>query len=119
MPLCAKCNTDKPSSDFYLKGDGTTRNHAYCKLCQNQNVLDRQRAWKRKALDYKGGKCSQCGYSKCDSALEFHHLDPKEKDFSLSSGRLRKFEDSKEELDKCILVCACCHREIHAGLIQL
>lgn len=115
---CPKCKLDKESSEFYMKSD-TKRNHTYCKLCQTQNVLDRQKEWKRKAIEYKGGKCCVCGYIKCDAALEFHHLDPKEKEFRLSAGRLRKFESSKAELDKCILVCANCHREIHGNLIQL
>lgn len=116
MPNCAKCKTEKPLEEFYLRED-RKKNHAYCKICQNQNVLDRQRAWKKKAIEYKGGKCNCCGYCRCDSALEFHHLDPSKKDFALSAGKLKKFESSREELDKCILVCANCHREIHIGLI--
>ena len=35
---------------------------------------------------------------------------------ALGAGRLKKFESSKEELDKCVLVCANCHREVHAGI---
>lgn len=54
------------------------------------------------------------GYNKCIAALEFHHLDPNEKDFGIaSSGATRTFEKIKVELDKCIMVCANCHREIH------
>lgn len=36
------------------------------------------------ALEYKGNKCSICGYDKCLGALEFHHLDSEEKDFGIS-----------------------------------
>ena len=57
-----------------------------------------------------------CGYNKCTSALEFHHLDPSIKEYNKDSrglNRRRSFENSKIELDKCILVCANCHREIH------
>lgn len=64
---------------------------------------------------YKGGRCQTCGYNKCDSALEFHHLDHKKKEFELS-GLSVKFETIKPELDKCIMVCANCHREIHQKL---
>ena len=47
-------------------------------------------------------------------ALDFHHLNPKEKDFNLSNRNLNMDWDViKEELDKCILVCSNCHREIH------
>lgn len=74
---------------------------------------------KNKAVEYKGGKCVICKYDRCKSALEFHHIDPSEKDFNISSTKNRKFEDIINELDKCILVCANCHREIHDGLISV
>jgi len=70
---------------------------------------------KLKAIEYKGGSCSLCGYNKSIRSLEFHHVNPSEKDFSLSSVT-RKWEVVKPELDKCILVCANCHGEIHEGL---
>lgn len=72
------------------------------------------------AVQYKGGKCCVCGYNKYLGALEFHHLNPNEKDFGISNkGYTRSFEKVKEELDKCILVCSNCHKEIHAGLIDI
>jgi hypothetical protein len=37
------------------------------------------------AIAYKGGECSICGYNKCVAALEFHHLNPSEKDFTISA----------------------------------
>lgn len=68
---------------------------------------------KAQAVAYKGGKCSICGYDKCIQALEFHHLDTN-KDFGIGdNGYTRAWSKVKEELDKCILVCANCHREIH------
>jgi len=66
------------------------------------------------AIEYKGGKCSICGYGKCKDALEFHHLDSSKKDFGVSkSGLTRSWLRIKKEIDKCILVCANCHRELH------
>lgn len=73
---------------------------------------------KLKAIEYKGGKCCICGYDKCARSLTFHHLDPTKKDFGIS-GSTKSFEKLKPELDKCILVCANCHGEIHEGLIDL
>jgi len=70
---------------------------------------------KNKAVEYKGGCCEKCGYNKCNEALEFHHLDPNEKDFGIG-GRTRSWENVKKELDKCMMVCANCHREIHEEL---
>lgn len=65
-----------------------------------------------------GGKCACCGYNKCNSALELHHLNPAEKDFTFSQNTNRAWEHIVKELPKTIMVCANCHREIHAGLIK-
>lgn len=87
-----------------------------CKKCHNKKVGEKWRSSKKKAVEYKGGKCERCGYNKCTDALEFHHLDPSKKDKNFGSMKLRKWEDQKKELDKCIMVCANCHREIHSEL---
>ena len=63
-----------------------------------------------------GGKCCMCGYNNCIAALDFHHLDPNVKE-SRIIGTTASLEKQREEAKKCILVCANCHREIHAGLI--
>lgn len=73
---------------------------------------------KQKAVDYKGGKCVCCGYSGCLAALDFHHINPEEKE-GYGTGALVQhwtFERNKSEIDKCVLVCVRCHREIHAGV---
>jgi 5-methylcytosine-specific restriction endonuclease McrA len=72
------------------------------------------------AVEYKGGRCQVCGYDRCIEALKFHHLAPTQKDFGIShKGYTRSWEKVKEEVDKCILLCANCHREFHAGMLQL
>lgn len=82
-----------------------------------KKVAERRKKIKQMAIEYKGGKCVCCGYDKCPSAMEFHHLDPNGKDFGISNkGTTRAWSKIKEELDKCILVCCLCHREIHAGI---
>ena len=72
------------------------------------------------AIEYKGGKCEQCGYYRCLEALEFHHADPTKKDFNISSrGYTRSWKRVQEELDKCVMLCANCHRETHTKLAAL
>jgi predicted transcriptional regulator len=82
---------------------------------------DRRREIKKELVDYKGGSCVICGYDKAYRSLHFHHLNPNEKDFTLGRkwGKLGFNDTIKKELDKCILVCANCHGEIHDGLIQI
>jgi len=72
---------------------------------------------KEQCVEYKGGKCCKCGYNKCLAALEFHHIDPNKKDYTISGGT-KSFQNLKSELDKCILVCKNCHAEIHFQIIN-
>lgn len=78
----------------------------------------RQRA-KERLVEYKGGKCEICDYNKYIGALDFHHLNPNEKDFTISQYQHLSYDKLKKEVDKCILVCSNCHREIHGGIIKL
>jgi hypothetical protein len=82
-------------------------------------VARRRKNLRAKAVKYKGGKCIFCGYTKCQAALDFHHIDPKTKEFGISmDGITRAWERVQKELDKCVLACSNCHREIHAGILQ-
>lgn len=83
-------------------------------------VAKRRKKIKAMAIEYKGGKCMLCGYNKCVDALDFHHIDPSKKEFGLGLGGLtRSWDRVKKEVDKCVLICANCHRETHAGITQL
>lgn len=85
-----------------------------------QAITSIRKAVKKQLIKYKGGKCERCGYNKCAEALQFHHLNPQEKDFSISD-KLQKghfqMEDLYKEVDKCSLLCANCHAEIHQELL--
>ena len=81
-----------------------------------ERVKSYRQRMKEKLVNYKGGKCQLCGYDKCITSLEFHHLNPNEKDFGISTYSNLKWETIISEVNKCIMVCANCHREIHAGL---
>lgn len=86
---------------------------------------DAVKAWrkriKNKIVESMGGCCQICDYNKCYSALELHHINPNEKDFSFGSimARPRKINLLVDELKKCILLCANCHREIHNYVVEL
>lgn len=86
----------------------------------NEKRTKRRRDMAAKMIEYKGGKCQICGYDRCSRALEFHHLDPSKKDFTLArTAWARSWDVVKAELDKCALLCANCHREVEAGLVQI
>lgn len=69
----------------------------------------------KRAVEYKGGRCAKCGYDKCMDALDFHHLNASDKSFGIAANLTRKWEDLQTELDKCVLLCANCHRELHCS----
>jgi len=80
-------------------------------------VKKRRKKIRQMAIEYLGGRCSRCGYDRCDEALEFHHRDCSKKDFGISSrGHSRSWKRVQEELDKCVLLCANCYREVHTDL---
>lgn len=83
-------------------------------------VTRRRRKLKQMAVELKGGGCQFCGYKRYVGALDFHHINEQEKEFGLSiRGLTRSWEKIKNELSKCVLLCANCHREIHGGLIGI
>lgn len=89
-----------------------------CRQCIIDAVNKRRRILKQKAVEYKGGKCIKCGYNKYVGALEFHHIEG-EKDFGISAaGTTKSWEKIKKELDKCIIVCSNCHKEIHGDVAE-
>lgn len=82
----------------------------------------RVRQWrknhKQKLIDGFGGKCGKCSLEDDQVVFDFHHLDPKEKDFVLSS-KIMSEEKAFDEAKKCVLLCSNCHRKVHAGAIVL
>ena len=117
---CPNCNLEKPVDEFYTRKERTRKNQSsYCRSCVNSMTVERQRNIKQKAVDYLGGKCYVCNYDTYIGAFDFHHLNPSEKNFSIAQVKLSSFERIKPELDKCVLLCANCHREFHGGLIEI
>jgi cytochrome c553 len=69
-------------------------------------------------VDEAGGRCAVCGYDRCIINLHFHHVDPSEKSFAMTVAMGKSIATFREEAKKCVLVCANCHGEIEAGLIE-
>lgn len=90
-----------------------------CKACWNKRTAQSGKDQVKDLKDEFGRKCSICGYNKCMDALQFHHVDPTKKEFSLGMKRGRNIETLREELKKCILVCSNCHVEIHYDMKKI
>lgn len=80
-----------------------------------KGYLARKKAIKLMIETLKINGCAICGYDKCNAALVFHHVNPEDKKFNLGNFR-QPVDKIVEEINKCILLCANCHREIHWGL---
>lgn len=79
-----------------------------------RGVTRRRKKIRLMAIEHLGGKCIKCGYNKYPEVMEFHHRDPLQKDFNVSKkGLTRSWERVRKEIEKCDLLCANCHRELH------
>lgn len=106
---CSICNRE------YIYDSTRGHSKTKCNTCRNKET---RRKLKKRAIDYKGGKCVLCSYNRCIDGLCFHHIDPDKKDFNICGGPI-KWQTLKKELDKCVLLCALCHIEVHCGIKEL
>jgi hypothetical protein len=129
MKRCCDCKQEKNISEFHK---GAKR----CKPCAiavsrfnyhkrksdsswyleyKEKRVQQARERKQKAVKLMGNKCYDCGNSYPDCVYDFHHLDPNEKDLNPSAAIKRTEERMMEELKKCVMLCANCHRIRHFG----
>lgn len=130
---CLKCNIIKPINEFNLNKSKKDGYQIYCRDCTrktnnyyyNSNedyrkkIIVGNRNRKRKVVEWFREfkttlKCDQCDENH-PSTLDFHHLDPAKKDINISeaAGEGYSIEKMKREINKCIILCANCHRKLH------
>ena len=98
------CESCKKTYNYDRKRNSTMK-------CASCHVNNRRFEVKRRAVEALGGKCSVCGYNRSIYALDFHHIDPSTKSFNISGAHARSWARIEEEIKKCVLLCANCHRE--------
>lgn len=119
---CNTCKNDLPIDHFDTNGwtDKTRRKrkyHAHCKKCISVSVATNYYNRVVEALGDVPLCCVSCGYDEHFECLDLHHVDPKTKDVSALRGSSLK--RIKKEVDKCIILCAICHRLVHSGKINI
>lgn len=93
------------NKEQYMITDGlTAKKKQQIAMLRNSKILH----------ELKINGCAICGYNKCDACLEFHHVNPRDKKFYLIVNNI-SLKDKRiiNEINKCILLCNRCHREIH------
>jgi uncharacterized CHY-type Zn-finger protein len=139
MLICSNCHfeledesgrrrerRDEPDGTSLCAGCGKRftprkgRPHTKCNSCSSGRATpEARRTLKRWMVDYRGGSCQICGYARHWRALTFHHVDPRLKRFNIAGSHCRSLDVLREELDRCILVCANCHDEIEDGSTEV
>ncbi len=128
MKQCTACKEEKPLSEFYVNRSGNQGVFAKCKVCtykysrewkvknrDKNNAHSRKMKAKRKQyyVDLMGGKCADCKQSYPLCVFDFHHTDPDKKDVSIATSLNNSLRYIEKEIDKCVLLCANCHRIRH------
>lgn len=131
--ICSKCKQDKDETEFPFKNKETGKRNTVCKVCQREYRL--KYYYKNKQSHYERNKrteaeikefyesykaahpCIVCGES-APECVDFHHLRDKVDVLAhmVKGGSLKKL---KEELEKCVPLCANCHRKVHSGRLDL
>jgi hypothetical protein len=118
MKTCRYCGNSYPESDFGVAK--TTDNKVYrrqkCRYCyrKTKNILRTKRIDVVNEIKEKNG-CMRCGI-KDPRVLEFHHLNTDSKEFNIADYYYShySFERLEVEIAKCAVICANCHRILHA-----
>lgn len=112
--ICSKCQRELPLNHYHKNGfdsKGQQKYRGYCKDCANS--LEKIRYQRKKAyIDSQKQCCKKCGDTRV-WVLDFHHIDRSEKDFTIGKIKKGNLDLIQSEIDKCVILCANCHREFH------
>ena len=111
MFQCVKCGVEQCLDSFYTDKSADRGHRNKCKSCCNQEVSERMDNMREFLRSYKMKHgCADCGYNKHWVALDFDHLPEHDKRFNIAHRLTAKMETMLEEIAKCEVVCANCHR---------
>lgn len=132
---CTKCHEVKPLDQYCKSSKGKMGVQPACKACMNvaytasrkkkqqhyQDVAKKRKLRNVEWLkEYKAGlHCVLC-FEEDESCFDFHHTDPATKDGTIADLVYgRSTQGLLLEIEKCVILCANCHRKVHAGKISL
>ena len=129
MKQCTKCKETKPIDEFRKNGNGF---QSKCKPCQleytrahnqkNQKKYQKYVSSSVKKAYHRGHDLvnrhkSLCGCQKCGDKrywlIDYHHIDPSQKEFPVAYYKTGSIRKLKSEIRKCITLCRNCHTDFH------
>lgn len=135
MKQCSVCKNQLPLTEFAFINKSNGKLHYQCNSCRrdtakrsyqknrSENVTKsvnrgrQKREWFRSLKE--GLSCCACGETD-PACLDFHHLNPEEKEFELGTAMQKAGKQTiLEEISKCACLCANCHRKYHAGRLNV
>lgn len=114
--VCTKCGRELPLDSFNWRDKAKGTRRADCRDCHNNYMKKQYQQKKIEIQDLKAElRCAKCGYNKCGAALDFHHINPEDKDDTVARMLSNNYslERVQNEIKKCVVLCANCHREFH------
>lgn len=135
MKRCTVCGEEKDLCEFHKDKKTKSGVRSECNECRSKKSRERRktdkeyrdkqrgyvRARKKEIKEYLYSQKKPCVVcSESDPVcIDFHHLDKEDKDFTIGTNWGRNKEILQKEIDKCVCLCANCHRKVHAGVIDL
>jgi DNA-directed RNA polymerase subunit RPC12/RpoP len=113
--ICTKCNQELPIEEFNLRDKTKGTRRSECKYCHTEYMRKVYSDKKETVSNLKSQiKCGKCG-EKREYVLDFHHLNPNEKDETVArmTSNCYRIEKVLNEISKCVVLCSNCHREFH------
>ena len=115
MKKCTKCGRVLPITEFNWRNKAKGTRRSECKYCHSDYMKQKYQEKKNIVQEIKSScSCAKCGESR-GYVLDFHHINPSEKDNTVArlTSNNYKLEKVYDEIKKCVVLCANCHREFH------
>lgn len=141
MKLCSKCKIEKPKSEFYRDKSSKDGLSYTCKSCVSERGKKWRETNRNRVQEYRKEyllknelavreqilnktkkamlfvqslkkPCVKCGENR-PWVIQFHHIDPSTKKFTIGSGHTYSKDSLREEALKCVCLCSNCHDEFH------